>query len=211
MLSSTFRTVASRRVVTSTLSRGFATEAEHRPPLNLGGKQARYANATYIAASKQGILDKVEGELVAICDSISKSDSFRIFLENPIMSRTEKVAKMNDLFKGKTTPVTLNLMTTLAGNAKLVETPKIVAVYQQLMKAKRGEVEATIISAEPLSKTQLETVASAMKSQVAEGKKVSLTTKVDPAIVGGLQVQIGDQFLDLSVASRIDTISRIPV
>ena len=50
-----------------------------------------------------------------------------------------------------------------------------------------------------------------MKSQVGEGKKVIISSKVDPSIVGGLQVQIGDQFLDLSVASRIDSISRIPV
>jgi F-type H+-transporting ATPase subunit O len=211
MLSSTFRSVASRRVVSATFSRGFATEAQHRPPVNLGGKQARYANATYTAASKQGVLDKVEGELVAIGDIIAKSENFRIFLENPTMSRTAKVAKMSELLTGKASPVTVNLMTTLAGNAKLVDTPKIIAAYQQLMKAKRGEVEATIISAEPLSKAQLDTVAAAMKSQVDSGKKVSLSTKVDPDIVGGLQVQIGDQFLDLSVASRIDAIGRIPV
>ena len=212
MLSSTFRTIASRSV-TYTAIRSFATAVDpaHRPPLDLHGIHARYANATYIAASKQGVLEKVEGELLAISDTIVKNAVFRQFLENPTMSRAEKSSKVAGMLKGKTSPVTLNLMTTLAGNARLVETPKIVVEYTKLMKAKRGEVDATIISAEPLTKAQLDTVASAMKSQVAEGKKVTLTTKVDPSIVGGLQVQIGDQFLDLSVASRIDTISRIAV
>mmetsp|Transcript_11646 Transcript_11646/g.16766 ORF Transcript_11646/g.16766 Transcript_11646/m.16766 type:complete len:221 (+) Transcript_11646:45-707(+) len=213
MLSSSIRSAASRSV-SITGTRSFAAipvDPAHRPPLDLHGINARYANATYIAASKQGILDKVESELVAISNTIHQNASFRQFFENPTIGRTEKSSKIAQLLKGKTSPVTMNLMTTLAGNAKLIETTKIVEAFTKLMKAKRGEVDALIISAEPLSKAQLDTVASAMKSQVAEGKKVTLTTKVDPSIVGGLQVQIGDQFLDLSVASRIDSLSRVPV
>lgn len=112
---------------------------------------------------------------------------------------------------GKVSFVTLNLMTTLAGNARLPLTSKIIDTYSELMKASRGEVEATIISADPLTKAQLDTVALAMKSQVGSEKKVVLSTEVDPSILGGLQVQIGDKFLDLSVGSRIDTVSRTPV
>jgi F-type H+-transporting ATPase subunit O len=47
-----------------------------------------------------------------------------------------------------------------------------------------------------------------MKTQVGSDKSVVLSTQVDPSIVGGLQVQIGDQFLDLSVGSKIDSVSR---
>mmetsp|Transcript_67695 Transcript_67695/g.100351 ORF Transcript_67695/g.100351 Transcript_67695/m.100351 type:complete len:116 (-) Transcript_67695:215-562(-) len=115
------------------------------------------------------------------------------------------------MLEGQVSNVTLNLMATLAGNARLAETPKIVDSYVQLMKAKRGEVEATIISADPLTKAQTEAVAAAMKNQVGEGKTVILSTQVDPSILGGLQVQIGDQFLDLSVGSKIDALSRTTV
>jgi len=79
------------------------------------------------------------------------------------------------------------------------------------MNAKRGEVEATITSADPLTKAQLDAVTQAMKTQVAKGKKVVLSTQVDPTILGGLQIQIGDKFLDLSVGSKIDEISRTAV
>mmetsp|Transcript_36530 Transcript_36530/g.53593 ORF Transcript_36530/g.53593 Transcript_36530/m.53593 type:complete len:212 (-) Transcript_36530:166-801(-) len=193
------------------LARNFAAAADHNPPISLFGSQARYANATYTAASKQSILEKVEEELLAIKETANKSAEFSQFLENPIMSRNEKSAMIESLLKGKTTPVTLNLMSVLAGNAKLGDTTKIVDDYVKLMKAKRGEVEATIISAAALTKAQTDAVASAMKNQVGEGKKVVLSTKVDPSIIGGLQVQIGDQFLDLSVVSRIDSISRTAV
>lgn len=184
---------------------------EHRPPVDLHGLHARYANATYVAASKSNSLEKVEGELAAIKSTASTSPAFASFLENPLISRDDKEAQVIDMLKGKVTPVTFNLMTTLAGNARLSEVPKIVDTYVELMKAKRGEVEATIISADKLTKAQTDAVAAAMKGQAGAGKKVVLSTKVDPTIIGGLQIQIGDQFLDLSVSSRIDALSRTVV
>jgi len=206
MISNVLR-AASRRVNAST-TRALATDTAHKPPLDLHGLHARYANATYVAASKASILDQVEAELEAVKLTASKSPAFKSFLDNPLISRDNKEKGVNDMFGSKVSPVTLNLMLTLAGNARLAEAPKIADTYSELMKAKRGEVEATIISADPLTKAQMDTVATAMKSQVGEGKKVILSTKVDPSILGGLQVQIGDQFLDLSVGSKIDAISR---
>jgi F-type H+-transporting ATPase subunit O len=108
-------------------------------------------------------------------------------------------------------PITRNLLITMAGNARLAELPKVVSTFTQLMKAKRGQVDAKIISAEPLSAAMLKEVQTAMQSQVAAGKTVIIEQVTDPSIVGGLQVQIGDQFLDLSIKSRIDDIARMPV
>ena len=206
MISSSLRNAARR-----TMARTMATETAHKPPIDLHGLHARYANATYTAASKASILDKVESELNGIKLTASKSPAFASFLENPLISRDQKEKTVKDLLKGKVSDVTMNLMLTLAGNARMAEAPKIVDTYSQLMKAKRGEVEATIISADELTKAQLDTVANAMKSQVGKDKKVILSAKVDPSILGGLQVQIGDQFLDLSVGSKIDAISRTAV
>lgn len=188
-----------------------AFSAEHKPPIDLYGLHARYANATFTAASKAGNLEKVEGELLALKATAETNETFASFLENPMISRNNKISQVESLLKGKTTMTTLNLMTTLAGNARLNELTKITDSYSKLMKASRGQVEATIISAEELTKTQTDAIASAMKAQIGDGKQVMLTTKVDPSIIGGLQVQVGDQFLDLSVSSKIDSISRLPV
>lgn len=206
MLSSTFRTVARR-----TASRSMATDVAHRPPIDLHGIHARYANAAYVAASKASVLETVEAELNGIKLTATNSIEFQQFLENPLISRINKEKQIGELMKGKVSDVTLNLMLTLAGNARLAETPKIADTYSQLMKAKRGEVEATIISADALTKAQLDTVAAAMKNQVGADKKVILSAEVDPSILGGLQVQIGDKFLDLSVGSKIESISRTAV
>ena len=79
------------------------------------------------------------------------------------------------------------------------------------MKAKRGQVDATIISAHALDKKQSDQIAAAIKTNSKGAKDVLISTKVDPSIIGGIQVQIGDQFLDLSIKSRIEEISRTPI
>lgn len=201
-----------RLALTTSARRSFAAAAEsHAPPVDLYGLAARYANATYIAASKANSLEAVESELLGIKGAAESSAGFKSFLENPLISRTDKTAQVAELLGDKTSPVTLNLLTTMAGNARLGDVGQVVDDYVTLMKAKRGEVEATIVSAEALTKTQADAVAQAMKSQFPEGAKVVLETKVDPSILGGLQIQIGDKFLDLSVGSKIDEVSRTVV
>lgn len=191
--------------------RAFSSKGEetHRPVLNLHGLPARYANAAYVAASKAGQLDKVEGELTSLYNASKSSKQFGTFLENPMISRDDKTAYVSGL--EKISGITKNLLVTMAGNARLAELPKVATTFIQLMKAKRGEVDAKIISAEQLTSAQLKEVQAAVQSQVPKGKQVVIEAVTDPSIVGGLQVQIGDQFLDLSVKSRIDEISRMPL
>ena len=199
---------AARRVAV----RAFSADAAHRPVIDLHGLHARYANATYVAASKAGIMDQVEGELAALAQSASNSPAFAGFLENPLIPRDEKTQKIEALLKeSKVSSITLNLCSTLAGNARLNELPKVASTYGQLMKAKRGQVDATIISADPLTQKQSDQIAAAIKASTKDAKEVVISSTVDPSIIGGIQVQIGDQFLDLSIKSRIEEISRTPV
>ena len=210
MLSSFNRTTSStafRQMVV----RSLATEASHKPVIDLHGIHARYANATYVSASKAGVLDKVEGELNGLAKSAAESPAFAGFLQNPLIPRDEKTDQIEALLKGKVSQITLNLCTTLAGNARLNELTKVASTYAQLMKAKRGQVDATIISADPLTQKQSDQIAAAIKSTSKDAKEVVISSKVDPSIIGGIQVQIGDQFLDLSVKSRIEEISRTPI
>jgi F-type H+-transporting ATPase subunit O len=188
------------------------SDAAHRPVIDIYGIHARYANATYMAASKAGTLEKVEGELLAIAQSAKNSRAFKDFLDNPLIAREAKSAQISKLMKdSKASPITVNLCTTLAGNAKLADLPKVAATFSQLMKAKRGEVDATIISAYELSKKQSDQIAAAIKANSKGAKEVVISSKIDPSIIGGIQVQIGDKFLDLSIKSRIEEISRAPL
>lgn len=223
VLRSTVRAVQfpARQMAAAPAARSFAAAAnttapknsqEHRPVVALHGIPARYANATYVAASKAGILDKVEGELAGLTKAATESPAFAAFLDNPLIPRETKAAQMESLLnEKKVSSITVNLCTTLAGNARLAELPKVAATYADLMKAKRGQVDATIISADPLTKKESDQIAAAIKANSQGAKEVVISSQVDPTIMGGIQIQIGDQFLDLSVKARIEELSRTPV
>lgn len=206
-----FSSFSRSATVTRVAVRSFS-DAAHKPLIDLHGIHARYANATYIAASKAGVLEKVESELAQIAKTASTTPAFAGFLQNPLIARDVKTSQIEKLMKeSKASQITINLCTTLAGNAKLADLPKVAATYSQLMKAKRGQVDATIISAHALDKKQSDQIAAAIKSNSKGAKDVVISSKIDPSIIGGIQVQIGDQFLDLSIKSRIEEISRTPL
>jgi len=201
--------------VATTGRRTFAAAADaasHQPKVKLHGLAARYANSTYVAASKVGQLDAVDAELAALKKTASESADFSAFLNNPLIPRSEKAASVKKLTEGKFSPISTNLLTVLAGNARLGELIKIADVFEKLMAAEKGLVNAVLITAEPLDKKEAKRIAGlVIKAHSGAGAKVVLKTQVDPSIIGGFQVQIGDEFLDLSVKSRVDEISRTPV
>jgi len=180
--------------------------AEHAPPVKLFGVHARYANATYAAASKQGLLAEVETELLGFKTVLGKNKAFGDFLGNPTVPRGDKVSSIEKIFEGdKTSMITQNLMSTMAANNRIAEADKVVDAYVTLMKAQRGEVDAVVTSAAPLTKAQTKKVTEALKTQLGD---VSISTVVDPSILGGVTVQVGDKFMDLSVSSKINSYAR---
>merc|ERR1719201_3365420 len=132
---------------------------------------------------------------------LAKDQALAGFVKNPTIPRAEKVAAVEKLFDGsKASSITVNTLTTLAANARLGEVDKVIEAYATLMKAERKEVDAVITSATELTAAQ--------KPRLKQGETVKLSAKVDPSLLGGLTVQIGDKYLDLSAATKIGAISR---
>ena len=124
-------------------------------------------------------------------------------------ARDDKVATIDKLFGGPKAPtfVSKNLFTVMAANGRVSEVDKVVEAFVALMKAKRKEVSVDITSAEALTKAQTDKIAESLKGMLGGGS-ASISTTVDPSILGGLTVKIGDKFLDLSVKSKVDAVSR---
>ncbi len=155
------------------------------------------------------MLEKVEGELLAFNEVLKKSPAFASFLSNPTINRDAKVTQIGTILEeNKVTHITRNLFLTLSANGKIGEAAKVIAEYEELMACKRGVVKAVIISAEPLKKEVVESVKKAITAIAGAKTTVELELQVHPSIVGGLQVMVGDKFLDLSVNSRIADLSK---
>jgi F-type H+-transporting ATPase subunit O len=195
------------RTVVVSSARAFSS-ASHAPPKKLHGTAGRYAGALYTAASKAGNLEKVETEVKGFMETFKKNANFSSFMLNPTVARSDKTTMLDGLLDDKALSVTTkNLLLTLSANGRINEVEKVVNSYVELMEASRGETKVIITSAEPLTKKALGTVQTAVMGLVGKNTKVSIEVKENPAIMGGLQVLIGDKFLDLSVVSRMQELT----
>ncbi|KAJ9581081.1 hypothetical protein L9F63_023738 [Diploptera punctata] len=181
-----------------------------KPPIQVFGLEGRYASALYSAASKQNQLEAVEKELVKFKGTLKSDVKLLEFIENPTLKRGLKVDGMKQVSaKLSFSPPTANLLALLAENGRLKNLHNIISTFQTIMAAHRGEVPCEVITAKPLDaamKTELE---SALKSFLKGNQKLLLTATVDPDIIGGMIVSIGDKYVDMSIASKIKKYTEI--
>lgn len=176
-----------------------------KTPIPVFGIEGRYASALFSAASKQKHLDAVEKDLLAIQASYKTSESVKDFLVNPLYKRNFKAAALKDVAaKLNYQPSTSNFLQSLAENGRLKKIDQIINTFKLVMAAHRGDVVCEVISAKPLDSSQRSALESALKKFLKPNENIKLTAKVDPSIIGGLVVSIGDKYVDLSVASKVN-------
>jgi F-type H+-transporting ATPase subunit O len=170
-------------------------------PVKLFGVAGRYATALFSAAAKRGALEAVEADLVAIRTMGEKAKQF---LKDPTVSKKSKADVIrSDFAKSAASDLTKNFMVLLAENGRLAHADKIAEAYGSLMSAHRGEVEAVVTTADKLTAAQQKNLTDALQTKIAKGQTLKLLTKVDPSIVGGLIVDLGDKQIDLSIVGRV--------
>nr|CAG4649713.1 EOG090X0EB8 [Scapholeberis mucronata] len=191
------------------LVRNFSTSSNTlqlvKAPIQVYGLEGRYASALYSAASKQKSLEKVEKELKDFQATVGKDARLAEFIANPTLKRSLKkdalaaVAKKLNL-----NAVTGNFLQLLAENGRLPKLDAVIGHFKTMMAAHRGEVTCEVTSAKPLDAATLKEIEAALNGFLQKGQSLHLTSKVDPSIIGGLVVVIGDRYIDMSLSSKIE-------
>ncbi|WP_374283491.1 F0F1 ATP synthase subunit delta [Novosphingobium sp.] len=168
--------------------------------------QGRYASALYDLASEGGKVTAVESDLAGLGQAIAESADLAALIRNPRVTRDAASRAMEAVGKLlKLSPLTQNFLGVLAGNRRLAVLPDVIRAFAAIAAAARGEVNAEVTSAHPLSAAQLKALADKLKAR--EGKDVKLTAKVDPELLGGLVVRIGSTQIDSSIRTRLNTLA----
>lgn len=192
------------RLLARSFSTGSAAQQLVKAPVQVFGVDGRYATALYSAASKQKQLDQVEKDLKDIHGTLKKKGRLVDLLLDPSLKRNQK----RDLIAGalattKASKLTANLLALLAENGRLSSLEGIASAYFTIMSAHRGELECEVTTAKPLDGPLQQELEGALKAFVKSGQSVIIKTRVDPAILGGMIVSIGDRYVDMSTASKI--------
>ncbi|WP_030268026.1 F0F1 ATP synthase subunit delta [Streptomyces sp. NRRL B-24484] len=160
------------------------------------------AYAEVVAADKAGALDDVEDELFRFGRVVAGSHDLRAALTEPKAGAAAKAALVKKLLGGRANAGTVRLVVSLVTAPRGRSLEQGLESYSKLAAARRGRVVALVTSAVPLSDRQKERLAAALAGLY--GKQVHLNIDVDPAVAGGVKVQIGDEVIDGTVASRLE-------
>lgn len=148
---------------------------------------------------------RLADELFAVAQAVKDNAEFRDALSDPARSKEDKARLLRTLLEGKALPATLALAEqALAGSYRTVSAA--LADYQKIAAEVHGRNVATVRVARPLSDGEAERLADALSSQY--GRPVHLNLVVDPRLLGGIRVEIGDDVIDGTVASRLDDARR---
>ncbi|KAL8695326.1 MAG: hypothetical protein Q9218_000225 [Villophora microphyllina] len=185
-----------------------------KPPVALFGLDGTYASALYTAAAKTSSLDSTSKSLATLAEVFKKDTKLSGILSAPSLSPGDKSQivqelqrHMGGLDKGETIK---NFLKTLSDNNRLGILRDVCDKFGVLMGAARGEMELTVTSAAKLDSKLLQRLEAVVaKSEYSQGKKLKVVPKVNPDIMGGLVVEIGDRTIDLSVSSKITKMNKL--
>lgn len=177
---------------------------------NSGGIQAslagRYATALFDLAREQKAIEKVEKSLETLTAALDQSADFKALTSNPLLSREQTGKAVAATASAlKIDSLTSNFLGVLAQNRRLGDLASMARAYKSLAANDRGEIAADVTSAHPLDAAQVTALKSQLKKRL--GRDVSVNLNVDPAILGGLVVQIGSQMIDSSIRTRLNTLA----
>jgi F-type H+-transporting ATPase subunit delta len=149
--------------------------------------------------------DQISGELFALSRVIEANPELRGALADSSRSAADKVGLLRGLLDGKVLPATLTLVEHAVSSATgTVE--RSIEQFQAVAAEVQGEMLATVRAAQELSEADRDQLSAALARQY--GRDVRLQVVVDPELVGGLRVEIGDDVIDGSVSSRLDDARR---
>ena len=170
-----------------------------------GASARRYAQAVFEIASESGELERWLDDLTQLADSIT-SEVFRQTLSAPRISMSQKEALIRESLGSSVGPFALNLMALLASRGLVEMLPGIADRFQEMLDAHQGVERAEVVSAVSLTDDQQQHVTQMLNE--LSGKDVRLTTRIDPEILGGLVIRVGDKVMDGSARARLQNMRR---
>ncbi|HUJ09026.1 MAG TPA: ATP synthase F1 subunit delta [Verrucomicrobiae bacterium] len=170
-----------------------------RDPINVG-----YAQALLDMAQAEDVLPRIEEESFRLSGLLKSNPNLLEFLKDPNVTREGKRHALSELFQGRLHSLVLNLFIILSDNDRTNRLPQIIEEFISLAAASRQQVTGEIISAIELDEATLGRLAAEL-SRIT-GKHVQLLQKVDPSILGGAIIKVGEQIIDASLRRKLEQI-----
>jgi F-type H+-transporting ATPase subunit delta len=177
-----------------------------RPSEMADGVEELALVAEVARADREGKLDDLEDELFRFGRIVEGQPALRNALGDRAVPAERKVELVSGLLSGRATDSTVRLATEAATHSRGRNPERALAVYSRVVTERRNRLVALVRSAVPLTGAEKDRLAAALAG--VYGREIQIKAEVDPSVLGGLTVQVGDEVVDGTIAGRLDRLKR---
>ncbi len=170
----------------------------------MSGIAREYAGALYSLASDEGL--EFIGEIRELKKALDGNPEVLKLLSNPVIPKSERQEAAGRIFSGRIHPYLLNLIKLAVKNNRVPVIPEILTDYIALWYRYSGITVAEVETAVPLEETQKSRLHTALEKKY--GGNVEMRLAVNPSLIGGVRVTVGDNLADNTVRHKIDGLDR---
>jgi ATP synthase F1 delta subunit len=164
-----------------------------------------YARALFEAAKENDVLDRVHDELGEVADALEENDELKAFFFSPSFSAQEKKDAVDKGVSGADER-TVNFLKLLAERHRMPVLFRIRRDFDELWAEERKLLSVSVTSAVQLDDKLVKDIGKRIEEQT--GRDVELSSQVDPYVLGGLVVRVGNMVLDASIRNRLEQLRK---
>jgi F-type H+-transporting ATPase subunit delta len=172
---------------------------------SVSGVSGRYATALFELARDAKSVDAVKADLDKFDAMLNESADLKRLVSSPVFSADAQLKALDALLERvEIAGISANFLRVLTGNRRLFAVGDVIRAFRALVAKYKGETDAEVTVAEPLTEKNLDALKAALKA--VTGKDVALNVKIDPSIIGGLVVKVGSRMVDSSLRTKLNSI-----
>jgi F-type H+-transporting ATPase subunit delta len=167
---------------------------------------AVYARSLFEVARDQDKLDVVREQLGEFAEALDASRELQVFFFSPYFSTTEKQDGLDRAVTGAD-PIVINVLKLMLENHRMPVIFRVRRAYDALWEHENKRLPVTVTSAVELDKRTVKQIGDRISEQT--GQQVDLSSKVEPDILGGIIVRVGNSVLDASIRNRLEQLRKV--
>ena len=164
----------------------------------------RYAKSLIELAEEQNLLDQVNEEITSVAKALEVRDLL-LLVKSPIVHASKKKAIFARLF-GDMQPITKSFLNILVRKGRESYIPAITKSFKELYQMRKAISEVTLITAEPITEKMQLDIANKLREHNIVNQNINWRLEVDPALLGGFVVEVGDRRYDASIANKLQSL-----
>jgi ATP synthase F1 delta subunit len=164
-----------------------------------------YSRALFEAAKDNDVVDRIHEELGQIDDALREDDELRLFFFSPYFTSEEKKEAVQRVVEGADERL-INFLELLAERHRMPVLPRIRRQFDSMWAEENQLLTVSVTSAVDLDESLVEEIGRRIQDQT--DRRVELSSKVDPDVLGGLVVRVGNMVLDASVRNRLEQLRK---